>query len=212
MFAGVRSAGHFCNNVISTRPTFESLGSGRRRGLWVTWAETWRRVWGDENIFRGPEWHFSGKNVNFISDDLLFFSHRPGFSDFTLLYSIKCRIRPFLHQKNHYFGKEFLDRTIFYSVRTFARIRQHYFSKYWGDQCMGRPPTSNFFGGPSPQSPPRSPPLLGDQVQHITLPGNVTRLHDERINLLLVSLWQNKNTYMYICIPSFPQHYLLNSI
>src|SRR6218665_1135163 len=26
-----------------------------------------------------------------------------------------------------------------------------------GDQCMGGPPTSNFFGGPSP-SPPRTPP------------------------------------------------------
>src|SRR6218665_3287209 len=90
-----------------------------------------------------------------ISDAL--FSHRPGFSDFTFLYSIKCRIRPFLHQKNHYFGKEFLASTIFYSVRTFARIRQHYFSKYWGDQCMGRSSTSNL--GDRPPRPPRSPPL-----------------------------------------------------
>src|SRR6218665_3725547 len=32
------------------------------------------------------------------------------------------------------------------------------FSKYWGDQCMSRPPTSNF-GGNRPLSPPRSPPL-----------------------------------------------------
>src|SRR6218665_3790262 len=30
---------------------------------------------------------------------------------------------------------------------------KHYFSKNWGDGCMGRPPTSNFLGGPSPQSP-----------------------------------------------------------
>src|SRR6218665_2636761 len=30
--------------------------------------------------------------------------------------------------------------------------------KILGDQCMGRPPTSNFGGRPSP-SPPRSPPL-----------------------------------------------------
>src|SRR6218665_2041130 len=90
---------------------------------------------------------------------MTFFSHRPGFSDFTFLYCIKCRIRPFLHQKTHYFRKEFLHKTICYSVRTFAHIQQHYFSKYWGDQCMGRPPTSNF-GGPSPPVPPRSPTLL----------------------------------------------------
>src|SRR6218665_3696455 len=48
----------------------------------------------------------------------------------------------------------------FYSVHAFARIRQHYFSKYWGDGCMGRPPPQIFLGGPSPQFPPMSPPLL----------------------------------------------------
>src|SRR6218665_2224051 len=41
----------------------------------------------------------------------------------------------------------------FYSAHTFTRIQQHYFSKYWEDQCMGRPPTSNF-GGDRPPSPP----------------------------------------------------------
>src|SRR6218665_149889 len=40
----------------------------------------------------------------------------------------------------------------FYSVRAFAPISQNYFSKYWGDQCMGRPPTSSF-RGTVPQSP-----------------------------------------------------------
>src|SRR6218665_2609915 len=44
--------------------------------------------------------------------------------------------------------------TIFHSVHTFTHIRQHCFSKYWGDQCMGRPPTSIFFGGDRPPSPP----------------------------------------------------------
>src|SRR6218665_508834 len=88
-----------------------------------------------------------------ISDDL-FFSHRPGFSDFTFLYCIKCRIRPFLHQKTTISEKNSLIRPFFYSVRTFARIRKHYFSKYWGDQCMGRPPTSNFGGDRPPVSLP----------------------------------------------------------
>src|SRR6218665_2336137 len=49
--------------------------------------------------------------------------------------------------------------TPFNSVPTFARIRQHYFSKYWGDGCMGRPPTSNFWGDRPPSPFPRSPPL-----------------------------------------------------
>src|SRR6218665_2488838 len=74
----------------------------------------------------------------------------------------KCPFRPFLPRKNHYFRKELLNKTIFYSVHPFAHIRQHYFSKYWGNQCMGRPPHLKFFGGPSPQSP-RSPPLPRDR-------------------------------------------------
>src|SRR6218665_3950058 len=53
----------------------------------------------------------------------------------------------------------------FYSVRTFTRIRQHYFSKYWGDQCMGRSPTSNF-GGTVPPVP--GPEALYCQVQRVS--------------------------------------------
>src|SRR6218665_2948171 len=91
-----------------------------------------------------------------ISDDL-FFSHRPGFSDFTLFTVIKCPIRPFLRKKNHYFKKYFLNKTIFYSVHPFAHIQQHYFSKYRETNAWAAPATSNL-GGASP-SPPRSPPL-----------------------------------------------------
>src|SRR6218665_1113038 len=69
------------------------------------------------------------------------------FLDFPYLYCVKCRIRPFLPKKNHYFRKEFLDDTYFYSVRTFALIRQHYFSKYWGEtDAWAVHPTSNFGG------------------------------------------------------------------
>src|SRR6218665_1722523 len=84
-----------------------------------------------------------------ISDDH-FFSHRPGFSD--LFTVIKCPIRHFLHRKNHYFRKEFLNKTIFYSVHPFAHIRQHYFSKYWGRPMHGPSPISNF-GGTVPPVP-----------------------------------------------------------
>src|SRR6218665_798068 len=90
---------------------------------------------------------FPGKKCPFSRPKFLmtFFSHRPGFSDFALFTVIKYDIRPFVHKKNHYFRKEFLHKTILYSVHPFALIRQHYFSKYWGDQCMGRPHTSNFW-------------------------------------------------------------------
>ena len=92
------------------------------------------------------------------------FSYRPGFSDFSYLftdfpyhYCVKCRIWPFLHKKKHYFRKEVLD-TFFYSVRTFARNRQHYFSKYGGTDAWTVPPLQ-IFGGTVPPVPPRSPPL-----------------------------------------------------
>src|SRR6218665_3014326 len=98
----------------------------------------------------------------------LFFSHRPGFSNFPFLfphfpyvYCFKCRIRPSPHKKNNFF----------YSVHTFTRIQQHYISKYLGDQCMGRPPPQTL-GGPSP-SPPRSPSLSAKNTELI---GNVKTL------------------------------------
>src|SRR6218665_3093528 len=102
---------------------------------------------GDGKKFRGPRYlddDFFLKKFPFSRPKFLmtFFSHRPGFSDFPLFTVIKCPIRPFLRKKNHYFKKEFLNKTIFYSVHPFAHIRQHYFSKSWGDQCMGRPPIS----------------------------------------------------------------------
>jgi len=119
-------------------------------------AETWRRVWGDGNIFRGPRFLNDGffrEKCQFSRRKFLmtFFSHRPVFSDFALFTVIKCHIRPFLHKKTHYFRKEFLDKTIFCSVHPFARIRQHYFSKYWGGTNAS--PTSNL-GGTVPPVPP----------------------------------------------------------
>src|SRR6218665_2531433 len=53
--------------------------------------------------------------------------------------------------EDHYFRKEFLDNTFFYSVRAFVPIRQHYFSKYWG-RMHGPSPHLKFWGDrpPSP--------------------------------------------------------------
>src|SRR6218665_4122445 len=65
----------------------------------------------------------------------------------------------FLRKKNHYLKKEFLNKTIFYSVHPFAHIRQHYFPKYWGTNAWAVPPPQIFWG-PSPQSPKVSAPGL----------------------------------------------------
>src|SRR6218665_366856 len=58
---------------------------------------------------------------------------------------------PFLTRKTTISEKNSF-MTPFYFVRPFVRTPQHSSSKYWGDGCMGRPPTSNF-GGTVPQSP-----------------------------------------------------------
>src|SRR6218665_3353906 len=106
---------------------------------------------------------FSENILNFtaeISDDLFFksstrfFGFSLSFPRFSMLVFYMTRISPFPRKKNHFM-------TLFCSVHTFARSRQRYFTKYWEDGCMGRPPTSNFFWGDRPLSPPRSPPLTG---------------------------------------------------
>ena len=126
-------------------------------------AETWRRVWGDGKLFREPRFLndvFSEKISIFtakISDDLFLvidqvFRIFPFFSQIVrIFYYVKCRIWPIPHKYNHYFRKEFLYDTFFYSVRTFARIRQH-FSRYWGADAWAVSPPQ-IFGEPSSQFP-----------------------------------------------------------
>ena len=97
-----------------------------------------------------------------------FFSHRPGFSDFYSLFSdspyiycVKCRIWPFLHKKKHYFRKEFHDDTYFFTLFELSRPSHNTTSQnIGGTNAWAVPPPQFFLGGPSPQSPPRSPPLL----------------------------------------------------
>src|SRR6218665_2400869 len=116
-------------------------------------AETWRRVWGDGKMFRGPRF------PSYVFSKKKPFS-RPKFLMTFLVIDQVFRIIPFFsqifrifyfpHKNKHYFRKEFFYDTFCYSVRTFARIRQHYFSKYWGDGCMGRPPPQILGGPPVP--------------------------------------------------------------
>src|SRR6218665_4187880 len=116
-------------------------------------AETWRRVWGAGEIFRGPRFLndvFSEK-IPFSRPKFLmtyFFSHRLGFFQifpfFTQIVRIFTMLNvvhdPFFTRKTTVSEKNSFITPFLYSVRTFARIRQHYFSKYPGDGCMGRPP------------------------------------------------------------------------
>ena|SRR6218665_1867889 len=106
---------------------------------------------------------FPFSRPKFLMKFLVFFSHRPGFSDFPFLfpdflylYYVKCRIRPvydpFLTRKTTISEKNSFMTLFFYSVRTFACIRQHYFSKYWGTDAWAVFPPQIL--GDRPRSPP----------------------------------------------------------
>ena len=114
---------------------------------------------GDGKFVRGPRFLnnvSSGRNFHFHAENFWwpFFSHRPGFPDFTFLYCIKCCIRPFLHKKNHYFKNEFLDKTIFITLYVLSRASDNTTSLNIGrDQCMGRPHLKFFLGDRPPSLP-----------------------------------------------------------
>ena len=55
-------------------------------------AETWRRVWGDGNFFRG--------RPSFLFIDQVFGIFPSLFPDFPDLYFVRCRTQPFPHNKN----------------------------------------------------------------------------------------------------------------
>src|SRR6218665_1984152 len=76
------------------------------------------------------------------------------FSDFTFLYSIKFRIRPFLHQKNHYFRKEFLDNNIFFTLFVLSHASDNRTSLNIGRGPMHGPSPHLKFWGDRPPSPP----------------------------------------------------------
>src|SRR6218665_438340 len=91
--------------------------------LWVSRTQ-WRRpgaeFGGTEKFFADLNDVFSGNNFHFHAKKFHFFSNRPGFPDFTFLYCIKCSI-VVSSPENHYFRKEFLDNTIFFTVFVLSR-------------------------------------------------------------------------------------------
>src|SRR6218665_2180643 len=90
-----------------------------------------------------------------ISDDL-FFSHRPGFSDFTFLSS----------PENHYFKKEFLYKIFFFTLFVLSRAFDNTTSLNIGGH--GPFPNLKFqiFWGDRPPSSPRSPLLTATVCWH----------------------------------------------
>src|SRR6218665_3553018 len=93
-----------------------------------------------------------------ISDNP-FFSHRPGFLDFAFFTVSKCHIRPFLHKKNHYFSKEFLDKDHFLTLFVLSRASDNTTSLNIGGTNAWAIPHLKLLGGLSTQNLPRSPPL-----------------------------------------------------
>jgi len=69
------------------------------------------------------------------------------------LYCFKCRIRPFLHKKNHYFRNEFLDDTILFTLFVLSRASDNTTSQNIGGTDAWAVPTSNFGGDRPSQSP-----------------------------------------------------------
>src|SRR6218665_465373 len=122
---------------------------------------------GTKKIFRGP---ISGKIPIFrvkISDDL-FFSHRPGSSDFSHIFRMFTML-------NVVYDHFLTRKTIFHSVHAFTHIRQHYFSKYLGGPMHGRSPHLKFWGDRPPSPPlglrPCSPSSLRTHtcIRHLSI-------------------------------------------
>jgi len=108
--------------------------------------------------WRKPGAEFGGTEKFFADQNFWwpFFNHRPGFSNFPSLlpnfpdlYFVTYRTQPFPHKKNTIF-------TLFILLRASDNTTSQ---NIGGDECMGRPPTSNF-GGDRPPSSPRFSPLL----------------------------------------------------
>src|SRR6218665_1869617 len=115
-------------------------------------AETWRRVWGGGQFFRGS--FFTAT----ISDDLLIF---------VLVIDQVFRIFPFLSQifriltmlnVVHVYDPFLTRKTPFFTLLILSRASDNTTSQNIGGTDGWAVPTSNFFGGAVP-SPPRSPPL-----------------------------------------------------
>jgi len=133
--------------------------------LFLTWAETWRRVWGDGKKFRGPNFPkiFFYENISifnaenfwrpFLIIDLLL-------SPFASLPLSKIWYIPYIFflTKNLYFTKNIPSSHIFLSTAYFPAHPVTLLLQILTDGCMGRHPPQIFLVTVSP-SLPKSPPM-----------------------------------------------------
>jgi len=136
----------------------------------LQWQRPGAEFGGTEKFFTDQDFWmtFFQKNFHFHTQKFLwpFFSCRPGFYYFTFLfpdspylYCVKCHIWPFLHKKNHYFRKEFLDDP-FFSLFILLRASNNTTYQNIGGMDAWAVPPPQIFLGDRPPSPPRSPPLM----------------------------------------------------
>ena len=128
-------------------------------------AETWRRVWGDGKNFRRSRFLddvFFGKNFWWP-----FFSHRPGFSDFSFLFPHFL----FLHYGNcrrSYMTLSSQEKHLFWLCSYFRAHPTTLLLKILGGLMHGPSPYLKLWGD-RPPSPPRSLPLHVAVHLHVCL-------------------------------------------
>src|SRR6218665_2039621 len=85
-----------------------------------------------------------------------FFSHRPGSSDFSFFFHIFRMFTVFNVVYDHFLTR----KTQFFTLFMLSRTSDNTTSQNIGGPMHGRSPPPQILGGPSPQSPPRSLPLV----------------------------------------------------
>src|SRR6218665_2009625 len=88
-------------------------------------------------------------------------------------------MQPFLHKKNHYFSKEFLDKIIVFTLFVLSRALNKTTSLNIGGTNAWAVPPPQILAG---TVPPRSPPLVGGVVWYcaevwFSLPQWISLLH-----------------------------------
>src|SRR6218665_2367413 len=84
--------------------------------------------------------------------------------DFLIFTLSLCPISPFLHRKKHYFRKEFLDDTYFFTLFELSRPSHNTTSQNIGGTNAWAIPHLKVWGDLPPSPPPRSPPLSENNI------------------------------------------------
>jgi len=145
--------------------TFRLLTGTNSSGVWTRQvhavAETWRRVWGDGKLFRGPKFLndvLFGTKFPFSPPKILmtffvigqFFWFSPSLFRFSVSLLCKMSYMTLSSQEKPLFQKKFLDDIYFFTLFVLSRPSDNTtFQNIGGTNALAVPPTSNF-GGPFP--------------------------------------------------------------